>query len=386
MDPRLTAEVESLRQNTKNLVATLLRYEREWAQTGLVPAVVDQQLAQLGYLGLTIPEEYGGLGLGALGAAIVLAELGRLPMAFYARVRGAAGIGTRILLRHGSEGQRRRWLPAIARGEVTTAFALTEPDAGSDVAGIKTMAVRDGDCYRLNGTKTYITNGHVADLVTVLAYTDRQQGPRGGMSAFLVEKGTLGFRVSALLKTMAGEPDVQAELVFEDCRIPAENLLGQEGKGFYYAMECLEEGRLQLSGVALGQGEFGLEEAVRYSRQRVAFGRPIAAFQAIQHMVADMATELYAAREMLIDAAWRYDQGERVPARAAMVKLFCTEVAWRVVDRALQIHGGLGYIKGIPVERLYREVRLLRIVEGTSEIQRNIIARYYLQGDHALLQ
>lgn len=375
---QLPEVLRDLQQNTREVVQQLLAYEPELVETGEVPEAVEEQLRDLGYMGLTLPEEYGGLGLGALGSAVVLSELGRLPMSFFASVRSAVSIGTRAILYHGTEEQKSRWLPAIAAGKAIPCFALTEPNAGSDAAGIQATAVRSGDHYILNGVKQFITNGHRADVMVVMAYTDRSKGPRGGMSAFLVERDTPGLQIGKVQKTMAGSPEHQCELVFNDCAVPAANLLGEEGRGFYYAMETLDEGRLHIAAVAVGQAELALEQAIEYARNRKAFGRPIGDFQALRHYLADMATDIYAARSMLFDAAERYDQGEKISKECSMVKLFCTEMAWRAVDKALQIHGGMGYTREMPVERLYRDVRLLRIVEGTSEIQRNVIAKHLL--------
>jgi alkylation response protein AidB-like acyl-CoA dehydrogenase len=282
-------------------------------------------------------------------------------------VRNNAGFGTRILQRRGSTAQKGRWLREIASGKVRTAFALTEPGAGSDAAAITTRAERRGNGYVLNGTKQYISNGENADLVTVIAYTDPAKGRRG-ITAFLVEKGTPGLEVARVERTMAGPPDYVAQLTFTDCLVPRDAVIGEEGKGFYYAMENLNEGRTYVSALAVGMAHCALEDALAYAKQRVAFGQALAEFQAVRHVLADSATEIHAAQLMLHDAATRQDSGGNPAQQCAMAKLFATEMAGRVIDRSLQVHGGYGYLRGTRVERLYREVRLLRIVEGASEM------------------
>lgn len=374
-------DLRALQSAARELVDHLLGFERELRERGEVPEQVGRALRENGYHALTIPEEYGGLGLGAYGACLVFEELARLPMSFYTATRSANSIGSRPLVVHGTDEQKRRWLPAIAAGDVTTAFALTEPDAGSDVSRIRTTAEeRDGRFY-LNGTKHFITNGHKASLITVVAYTDRSLGPKRGMTCFLVEpQGLPGFSVRRLQESMAGAPHLPAELEFVDCPVPSENVVGAVGDGFGVAGTTLDEGRLHISAVALGIAKAAMALALAHARDRVAFGHPLVDFQAIQHKLADMATEAYAARHMLYDACARLDRAEPVHAEAAMVKLFCTESAGRTVDEALQIHGGMGYMREMPIERMYRDVRLLRIVEGTSEIQRRIIAKSMLAG------
>lgn len=380
MNAHLPDEVVALRESTREVVNQLLQYEPEFVETGEVPAKVEDTLRDLGYLGLTIPEEYGGMGLNSLAACVVLEELGRLPMAFYTSVRGSNSIGSRALVHWGTEEQRRKWLPGIASGEIITAFALTEPNAGSDASRIQTTARKEGDTYYINGTKHFITNGHRADLLTVIAYTDRSAGASRGITCFMVEPAkTTGFKVRSLQKTMAGPPHCQAVLDFDDCPVPAENIIGEEGRGFQVAMGTLDEGRLHVAAIALGMAQAAMEEAIAYAKQRVAFGKPIAEHQVIQYKIADMATQIYAGRQMLYDACRLHDEGHNVHLQAAMAKLFCTEAAWRIVDEAVQIHGGMGYMQGVPVERMYRDVRLLRIVEGTSEIQRRIISRAVLK-------
>lgn len=380
MNSGLPDEVVALRQGTREVVDHLLQHESQFSETGEVPPEVENTLRDLGYLGLTIPEEYGGMEVNTLAACVVLEELGRMPMAFFTSVRGSNSIGSRALVHWGTEEQRRRWLPGIASGEIITAFALSEPNAGSDAANIQATARREGDTYYITGTKHFITNGHRADLVTVIAYTDRSLGAGRGVTCFMVEtRNSPGFNVRSLQKTMAGPPHCQAVMDFDNCAVPAENVVGEEGQGFQVAMGTLDEGRLHVAAVALGMAQAAMEESVAYAKQRVAFGKPISEHQAIQHKIADMATQIYAGRQMLYHACRLHDDGQNIHQQAAMVKLFCTEAAWRIVDEAVQIHGGMGYMQGVPVERMYRDVRLLRIVEGTSEIQRRIISRAVLR-------
>ncbi len=253
-----------------------------------------------------------------------------------------------------------------------------EPNAGSDAAGIETRAEKRGNKWVLNGNKHFISNRANADVVMVMAKTDKAKGA-AGVTAFIVEKGTPGFSVAQRQLTMAGPPEGQAELVFEDCEIPEENIIGGVGLGFKAAMASLDEGRVHVGAMSLGAAKRLLEMSVNYSKQRVQFGKPIAAFQAIQFMLAEMATEIYAAEQMVYNTAWRIDNGESLPTESAMVKLFASEMVGRVADKAVQIHGGMGYMAELPVERIYREVRVLRILEGTNEIQKLVISRSLLK-------
>ncbi len=267
----------------------------------------------------------------------------------------------------------------MATGEYIAAFALTEPEAGSDAANIRTTAVRDGDNYVLNGTKHFISNGPIADFVTVMAVTDKELRAKGGITAFIVEKGTPGFSVGQIHRKMGNRGAHQSELLFDHCVIPTKNMIGELGMGFKVAMKTLDATRLTVLATAVGMAERLLELSAQYAKIRVQFGKPIAANQAIQWMLADMATEIYAARNMMYHAAWKADQGQKFSTESAMFKLFASEIVCRCADRALQIHGGMGYMKDLVIERIYRDARLLRIVDGTSEIQRIVIARSVLQ-------
>lgn len=348
-----------------------------------IPEEVVQKMRELGLFGLSIPEEYGGLGLGTLGECIVYEELSKTNACFRTRIGTNNGIGSQGILIDGTEEQKRKYLPKIASGEWTACFALTEPEAGSDAANIKTKAELRGDHWVLNGRKCFITNGDIADVATVFAVTDPQKRAKGGITAFIVEKTFPGFYVGTIEKKMGLRGSHTAELVFEDCIVPRENVIGGDamiGQGFKTAMKVLDKGRLTMGACAVGAAQKLLELSIKYAKQRVQFGRPIAEFQAIQFMLAEMATNIYAARQMVYHAAWLRDQrGTSVIKEASMVKLFCTEMVNRVADMALQIHGGLGYMKDYPIERFYRDVRLMRIYEGTSEIQKIVIARELLK-------
>jgi acyl-CoA dehydrogenase len=343
-----------------------------------IPEVIVQKMRELGLFGLSIPEEYGGLALGTLGECLVYEELTKTNACFRSRIGTSNGIGSMGILFDGTEAQKERYLPRIASGEWTACFALSEPEAGSDAGNVQTTAERVGDEFVLNGLKHFITNGDLADVATVIALTDRQKRTRGGITAFAVEKGTPGFSVGTIEKKMGLRGSHTCELIFDNCRVPVTSVIGGEpmiGQGFKTAMRVLDKGRLTMGACALGGAQKLLDMSVAYSKERVQFGKPISSFQSVQNMLADMATEIYAARHMLYHAACLRDQGKQVVKEASMVKLFCTEMACRVADRAVQIFGGMGYMKDFAVERFYRDLRLYRIYEGTSEIQRMVIAR-----------
>jgi len=348
-----------------------------------IPEEIVQKMKELGLFGISIPEEYGGLGLGVLGECIAYEELSKTNLCFRTRVATNNGIGSQGIVIDGTEEQKRKYLPKIASGEWTACFALTEPDAGSDAAAIRTRAELKGDHWVINGRKHFITNGDIADVATVFAVTDPEKRARGGITAFIVERTFPGYHVGKIEKKMGLRGSHTAELVFEDCIVPRENVIGGDamiGQGFKTAMKVLDKGRLTMGASAVGAAHKLLELSARYAKQRVQFGRPIAEFQAIRFMLADMATQIYAARNMVYHAAWLRDTtGAPVTKEAAMVKLFCTEMVNRVADMAVQIHGGMGYMKECPVERFYRDVRLMRIYEGTSEIQKLVISREVLK-------
>lgn len=348
-----------------------------------IPEVIVDKMRALGLFGLSIPERYGGLGLSTLGECMIYEELARTNACFRTRVATNNGIGSQALVLEGTEAQRERYLPRLASGEWTACFALSEPEAGSDAANIQTTAELRDDGWVLNGRKHFVTNGDIADVATVLAVTDRQKRARGGITAFMVERDAPGYSVGTIERKMGLHGSNTCELVLDDCRVPRDAVIGGEasvGQGFKIAMKVLDKGRLAIGAVGVGAASRLLELSTDWARQRVQFGKPIAEQQAVRFMLSEMATQLYAGRQMLHHAAALRDRTAKpVVSEASMVKLFCTEMACRAADLALQIHGGMGYMKDLPVERFYRDLRLLRIYEGTSEIQRLIIARELLR-------
>lgn len=354
----------------------LVPREAEVAETDRIPDDVVAQMRELGLFGLSIPEDYGGLGLTMEEEVLVAFELGRTSPAFRSMIGTNNGIGSQGIVIDGTDEQRHKWLPKLATGEWIGSFCLTEPEAGSDAAALKTTAVRNGDHYVLNGTKRYITNAPHARLFTVMARTDPAKRGAGAISAFAVERDTPGLSLGAIDKKMGQKGAHTCDVIFEDCRVPAANLIGaREGVGFKTAMKVLDKGRLHIASVATGAAERMLADALRYATERRQFGQPIVDFQLIQAMLADSQTEIYAARSMLLDAARKRDAGQDVTMEASCAKLFATEMCGRVADRAVQVFGGAGYISEYGIERFYRDVRLFRLYEGTSQIQQLIIAR-----------
>jgi acyl-CoA dehydrogenase len=382
MDPRSTPEIEALRSTARAIVdETLIPAEPEVLRTGTVPEEGMRRLREAGMFGITIPREFGGSGLHTFAQVLVHEELARAHHGFLAGITLSNGIGVSALLTAGSDELKRRYVPAVARGELTTAFALTEPEAGSDAGRIRTRAVRHGGDWVIDGTKHYITNGPSAELVTVIAVTDPEKGTRGGVTAFLVDRGEMeGVVVEEVQRTMGTPPYSQARLRFDGVRVPASHVLGKEGEGFRLAMGALDHGRIAVAAGALGPMGRLIDAMVERAKAREQFGGPISQFQGVQWMIADSETDRYAARQMTYDAAWRMDQGERVTREASMAKLFATEAVGRVADRAVQLFGGQGVMEAGPVQHLYRDVRVMRIYEGTSEIQRLVIAREALKG------
>lgn len=354
----------------ERLVPAEARVEEENA---IPPELVDE-MRDLGLFGMSIPEEFGGLGLTMEEEVIVAFELGYTSPAFRSVIGTNNGIGSQGIIVDGTAAQKAYWLPRMATGEVIGAFALTEPDVGSDAGSVKTTAVREGDHYVLNGTKRYITNAPVADVFTVMARTG---GPgSAGVTAFLVPRTSPGISFGAIDKKMGQRGTSTSDVIFENCRVAADTIIGGvEGRGFKTAMKVLNRGRLHISAVCVGVAQRLCEESVNYARTRVQFGKPIAEHQLIQAMLADSATETFAGRSMVLEAARLFDAGERIVQQAASAKLFCSEMVGRVADRAVQIHGGAGYMKEYPVEHFYRDVRLFRLYEGTSQLQQIIIAR-----------
>jgi len=334
-----------------------------------------RRLGELGCCGMLIPELWGGAGMDTLSYVLMLEEVARVDAAMAVALSVTNSVVAWPLYQHGNDEQRRKYLPQLARGEILGAFCLTEPQAGSDAAAIETKAAREGNVYRLNGTKSWVTNGGQSGVYLVFAKTEPEAGARG-ISAFLVEPGFRGFRVSRYEDKMGLRSSRSAEIVFSDCEVPAENRLGEEGQGLKIALGALEGGRVGIAAQAVGLAQGALEAAARYAKQRRAFGKTIGEFQAIQWMLADMQTEIEAARALVRQAAWLRDTGStRLGPHASRAKLYAGEMVNRVVYKAVQIHGSMGYSRESDVERMYRDARVLSIYEGTSEIQRMIIAR-----------
>ncbi|MCX0330504.1 acyl-CoA dehydrogenase family protein [Acinetobacter radioresistens] len=354
----------------------LMPREHEVAKKDEMPQDIIDQMKALGLFGLTIPEEYGGLGLTMEEELYVAFEIGRTSPAFRSIFGTNNGIGSSGIIIDGTEEQKKKYLPRYASGEIIGSFCLTEPESGSDAASLKTTAVKDGDFYILNGTKRYITNAPLASTYTVMARTNPDIKGSGGISAFVVDRNTSGISLGKKDKKMGQQGTYTCDVIFENCRVPASALIGGvEGIGFKTAMKVLDKGRLHISAVSVGAAERMLDDTLRYAVERKQFGQPIASFQLIQAMLADSKAEIYAAKCMVLDAARRRDQGLNVSTESSCAKLFATEMCGRVADRCIQIHGGAGYISEYSIERFYRDVRLFRLYEGTSQIQQIIIAK-----------
>lgn len=349
--------------------------EAEVAENDEVPQSIVDEMKNLGLFGIAVPEEYGGLQLDMETEALVAMELGQTSPAFRSVAGTNIGIGSQALVLFGTEEQKTKWLPGVASGDLIASFALTEPEAGSDAAGLKTKAIRDGDHYVLNGTKRFITNANKADIFTVMARTDPDTPGAKGVSAFVVERNTPGLSVGVPEKKMGQQGAHICDVIFEDARVPAANMIGKEGEGFKVAMSVLDKGRLHISAVATGVSKRLIREMVNYAIERKQFGKPLMDHQLIQAMIADSQAETYAAECMILDAARRRDAGEDVTLLASSTKLFATEACGRVADRAVQVFGGAGYVSDYGIERFYRDVRIFRLYEGTSQIQQIIIAR-----------
>jgi acyl-CoA dehydrogenase len=366
---------DALIEHVRRFVAERLRpLEGEVEAADAIPESVVAEMREMGLFGLSIAEEYGGLGLNMLEEAKIAIELGRTTPAFRSTFGTNVGIGSQGLVMAGTPEQKAEWLPRIASGEIVTSFALTEPDVGSDSGAVKTRAVRDGDVYRLSGTKRYITNADKADLFTVMARTGDEPGARG-VSAFLVPRNLPGLSIGEPEKKMGQKGAKVADVNFDDVPVPAANMLGSPGEGFKIAMRVLDRGRLHISAVCVGVAERLIADCVAYATDRKQFGKAIAEHQLIQGMLADSKTEALVARAMVLETAAAKDAGKDVVMESAAAKYFASEMVGRVADRAVQIFGGAGYIADYGIERLYRDVRLFRIYEGTSQIQQIIIAR-----------
>ncbi|WP_201537204.1 acyl-CoA dehydrogenase family protein [Psychrobacter immobilis] len=364
-------------QTVRQFVNDQLVPKEDWvAENDRLPEDIISQMRELGLFGLTIPEAYGGLGLTMEEEVIVAFELGRTSPAFRSLIGTNNGIGSSGLVIDGTEEQKQKYLPRLASGEIIGSFCLTEPESGSDAASLRTTAIKDGDTYVLNGTKRYITNAPQAGIFTVMARTDPDNKRSGGISAFIVESDTPGITLGKIDKKMGQKGAHTCDVIFDNCIVPADALIGGvEGVGFKTAMKVLDKGRLHIAAASTGAATRMLDDALRYAVERKQFGQAIAHFQLIQAMLADSKAEIYAAKSMVLDASRLRDEGKDVITESSCAKMFATEMCGRVADRAVQIHGGAGYIADYGIERFYRDVRLYRLYEGTTQIQQIIIAR-----------
>ena len=337
------------------------------------PTKTLKEMAKLGLLGIIIPQEYGGAGLDTISYAITVEEISRKCASTGVVTSVHNSLAAWPIIKYGNEEQKKKYLPILAKGEKIGAFAGTEPNAGSDLGAMQTTAVKKGKKYIINGDKTFITSGPEAGIIIVFAVTDKEAGPKG-ISAFIVEDTFKGYKVGSIFEKLGINASKTSELIFEDMEVPEENLLGKEGDGFKIALSTLDGGRIGIACQAVGIAQAALDESIEYSKQRQQFGRPIAKFQAIQWMIADMATKVEAARWLVLNAAYKKDVGERISKEAAMAKLFASETAMECVNKGLQIHGGYGYTKEYTIERLFRDAKITEIYEGTSEVQKMVIA------------
>ncbi|HET9553745.1 MAG TPA: acyl-CoA dehydrogenase family protein [Anaeromyxobacteraceae bacterium] len=379
MDFELPEDLQVIQRTVRELCEReVVPNARAWDEAGTFPHAVVRQLGELGLMGIAVPEAYGGAGLGALATAVVVEEVARHDGALALTVASHNGLGQGHLLRFGTEAQKQRWLPPLARGEKLAAWALTEPGSGSDAAALATTAVRRGDRWVLSGTKTFITQGTVGDTFVVLALTDPPKRQHG-ITAFVLEKGMKGFTQRPIHDKLGMRASDTAELHLDDVEVPDEHRIGEAGQGFVNTLQILDRGRITIGALAVGLHRGALEESRRYAKERRTFGKPIAEHQAIAFMLADMATELAAARLLVHRAATLCDAGQPFSREASMGKLFASEAAMRATSKAVQIHGGYGYTRDFPVERYFRDAKLCEIGEGTSEVQRMVVARAVLR-------
>jgi len=379
VDFTFTQEQQQLRKSVREFAeGEIAPHVMEWDEASRFPLELLPKLAEMGLLGVIFPEQYGGAGLGYVEYATVIEELSRVDGSVGLFVAAHNSLCSNHIFKFGSEEQKKRYLVPLAQGKKLGAWSLTEPEAGSDAGGTRTTAVRSGSHWILNGAKTFTTNGHYADTCVAMAVTDKSKASHG-ISAFILEKGIPGFRPGKKENKLGMRASDTSEVLFTDCKVPAENLLGPEGEGFTGSLKILDGGRISIAALALGMAQGALDAAVRYAKQRKQFGQPISEFQAIQFKLADMATEVEAARLLVYQAAWLADQQNvRFTRESSMAKLFASEVAVRVANECVQIHGGYGFIKDYPAEKFYRDVKLCTIGEGTSEIQKLVIARQLL--------
>ncbi|MFI8494632.1 acyl-CoA dehydrogenase family protein [Peribacillus butanolivorans] len=376
----LNKEMLQMKNMIRNFVEKEVEpYAQQIEEEDAIPQHLVEKSKELGLFGISIPEQYGGIGLNAVEKATVLEQLGRTHNGFVSLISAHTGIGSTGLVKLASEHLKNKYLPEMATGNKIAAFALSEPGAGSDATNLATSAVKKGDYWVMNGTKHFITNGPIADVYTVFALTDKEKGAKGGITAFLIERDFPGLTVGKKDKKMGLRGSYTSQVIFEDCIIPEENVIGEVGMGYMSALKILGEGRVGLAARAVGSCGKLIELSAKYAKERIQFGKPIADNQAIQWMLADMATETEAARALTMMAAQKIDEGKKVIKEASMAKLFASDVFNRVADKAVQIHGGMGYMAEYPVERFYRDARITKIYEGTNEIQRLIIARNVLE-------
>jgi alkylation response protein AidB-like acyl-CoA dehydrogenase len=381
----LTSEQQQLRRTVREFAeGEIAPHVMEWDEASTFPSEIIPKLAEMGLLGVIFPEDYGGAGMGYIEYAIIIEELSRVDGSIGIITAAHNSLCTNHIFKFGTEAQRRKYVPPLAQGKKLGCWSLTEPEAGSDASGTRTTAGKAERGWVLNGAKTFTTNGHYADVCVAMAVTDGEK-KQHGISAFIVEKGTPGFRPGKKENKLGLRASDTSEVVFTDCRLPAENLLGKQGEGFVNSLQILDGGRISIASLALGMAQGAYEAALRYAKQRRQFGKAIAEFEAIQFKLADMATEIEAARLLTYQAAWLADRALasgadaiRFTRESSMAKLYAGEVAVRVANEAVQIHGGYGFIKDYPAEKYYRDVKLCTIGEGTSEIQRLVIARQLL--------
>ncbi len=379
MDFHFTDEQNQLRRSIREFAeGEILPHVMEWDEVSHFPIEIMPKLAEMGLLGIIFPEEYGGAGLGYIEYVIAIEELSRVDGSVGIIVAAHNSLCSNHIFKFGSEAQKKKYLSPLAQGKKIGAWSLTEPEAGSDAGGTRTAAKRDGNHWIISGAKTFTTNGHYADVCVAMAVTDKSKASHG-ISAFIVEKGTPGFKPGKKENKLGLRASDTSEVIFSDCRVPRENLLGEEGEGFTGSLKILDGGRISIAALALGMAQGALDAAIKYAKQRKQFGQPISDFQAIQFKLADMATEVEAARLLVYQAAWLADKNNvRFTRESSMAKLFASEVAVRVANECVQIHGGYGFIKDYPAEKFYRDVKLCTIGEGTSEIQKLVIARQLL--------
>jgi alkylation response protein AidB-like acyl-CoA dehydrogenase len=378
VDFRPTEEQQLLRRSVREFAETEMRpHVREWDERQHFPAELMRKLASLGLLGIQFPEQYGGAGLSAIDYCICIEELARVDPAVALSVAAHNGLCSAHIFLFGNEQQKQKYLPPLTRGQKIGAWGLTESSSGSDAAGMRTTAARAGDCWVLNGSKTFTTHGRVGDTMVVMAVTDRAAGTKG-ISAFIVDKGTPGLSPGKKEDKLGMRASDTSEMLFENCRIPADQLLGGEGQGFVNTMQVLDAGRIGIAALSVGLAQGAYEAALAYAKVRKSFGQTISTFQAIQWKLADAATRIEAARLLTYRAAYLKDRGGRTSLESSMAKLYASETAVRVAEDCVQIHGGYGFVKDYPAEKYFRDVKLTTIGEGTSEIQRLVIARQLL--------